>query len=77
MKEHKLSLIKDGIRVDKRKLDDYRKPLSVELGVSNKAEGSARVIMGDTEVIAGVKMNVGTPYPDSQDEGVLITRCRY
>ena len=60
------------IRIDGRKFLDFR-DVKVELGVSNCAEGSARVIIGETEVIAGVKMNVGTPYPDSQDEGVLIT----
>jgi len=43
------------------------------LGISNKAEGSAKVTWGETEVVVGVKMAVGTPYPDSPDQGVLIT----
>lgn len=72
MKPHVVELINKDFRIDGRKLDDYRK-IVITNDVSNKAEGSARVKMGDTEVIAGIKMNVGTPYPDSPDEGVLIT----
>lgn len=67
------SLAEKGFRVDGRKFDELRKPITVETGISNKAEGSAKVTWGDTIVLAGIKMNVGTPYPDSQDQGVLIT----
>lgn len=73
MKDYIKSMLEKGIRMDGRKLDEFRKPISIELGISNKAEGSARVKIGDTEVIAGIKMDVGQPYPDSQDQGVLIT----
>ena len=41
------------------------------------AEGSARVWLGDTEVVAGVKMGIGEPYPDSPDEGVLIVSAEF
>ncbi len=60
-----------GKRFDKRGLFDYRE-LSVDLNVSNKAEGSARVRLGKTEVIAGVKLALGEPYPDSLDKGNLV-----
>ncbi len=60
-------------RIDGRKFDEVRKPIKIELGVSNKAEGSAKVTWGETEVFVGVKMAVGTPYPDSPEDGVLIT----
>lgn len=55
---------------------DGRKPLEVrdiviETGISKNAEGSARVKIGKTEVIVGVKMDVGTPYPDSPNKGNL------
>lgn len=60
-----------GKRFDKRGLFDFRE-LSVELNVSNKAEGSARVRLGKTEVIAGVKLAIGEPYPDSLDKGNLV-----
>jgi len=67
------SLIEKGSRIDGRKFDELRKPIKIELGISSKAEGSAKVTWGETEVLVGVKMNVGTPYPDSADQGVLIT----
>ena len=60
-------------RTDGRKFDELRKPIKIELGVSNKAEGSAKVTWGETEVFVGVKMAIGEPYPDSPEDGVLIT----
>lgn len=62
----------EGKRFDNRKLDDYRE-LSIETGISKNAEGSARVKLGKTEVLAGVKLNVTEPYTDHEDEGTLIT----
>lgn len=64
--------IEKGKRLDKRKLLEYR-PIKIEVGVSKNAEGSARVKIGDTDVIAGVKIDVGEPYPDQEDEGTLVT----
>ena len=63
--------LSEGKRFDGRKLDEFR-DLEIETGVSKKAEGSARVKLGKTEVIVGVKMDVGEPYPDSLDEGNLM-----
>ncbi|MDD5651622.1 MAG: exosome complex protein Rrp42 [Candidatus Nanoarchaeia archaeon] len=71
MKSHLKSLIEKEIREDKRKLDEFRK-IKIEYGVSTSAEGSARVTFGETVVIAGVKMEPGTPFPDTPDEGVLM-----
>jgi len=73
MKDYIKSLIEKDLRSDERKLLEWRKPIKVEIGVSKKAEGSAKVTIGETEVIAGIKMNVGEPYTDSPDKGVLIT----
>jgi len=60
-----------GMRYDGRKLDSFR-PVSVEYGVTKNAEGSARVKIGDTEVIAGVKLSVDKPYPDTPKEGTMM-----
>jgi exosome complex component RRP42 len=60
----------EGKRFDSRGLFDFR-PIEVSFNVSNKAEGSARVKIGKTEVVAGVKMEIGEPYPDSLDKGNL------
>ena len=73
MKDYIKSVLDKGLRLDGRKPEEFRKPIKIEYGVSDKAEGSARVIMGETEVIAGVKMDVGSPFPDTPNEGVLIT----
>ena len=70
-KDYMIHLLDKGVRIDNRKLDEYRK-ISIETGVSNKAEGSARVKIGETDVIVGVKLEVGTPYPDKPDEGTII-----
>lgn len=73
LKEYVESLISHNAREDFRGLLDYRKPITIEYGISSKsAEGSARVKIGDTEVVAGVKLAVGTPYPDTPDEGALM-----
>jgi len=64
-------MFKEGKRFDGRKLDNFRE-IMVSYDVSNKAEGSARVKVGKTEVIAGVKLAPGTPYPDSLDKGNLM-----
>ena len=65
-------LAHQGKRVDGRKFDEFRK-ISIETNVVNKAEGSARVKIGNTQVLAGIKMDVGEPYPDSPESGVLTT----
>jgi len=69
--DHILRAIKQNVRYDGRKNDEYRE-VSVETGVSRTAEGSARVKIGDTEVIAGVKLDIATPYPDAGEAGMLM-----
>ncbi len=66
-----LSLLKDGQRVDGRAFDEPR-PLVVDTGVIPKAEGSARIRLGDTEVVTGVKIQPDKPFPDLGDRGIFI-----
>ena len=40
-----------------------------------KAEGSARVLLGKTEVLVGVKVETGEPFPDTPNEGVLTVNA--
>lgn len=63
-----------GKRVDGRGLEELR-PLRVEKGYAENAEGSARVHLGNTDVLVGVKLELGTPYSDRPDAGVLITNA--
>ena len=66
-----LDLLKQGRRLDGRSLDEQR-PLIIETGVIPKANGSARVKLGNTEVITGVKIQPDKPFPDLGDKGILI-----
>ena len=65
-------LAKQGKRIDGRGFDEYRS-IIIEPGIINKAEGSAKVKIGNTQVVAGIKMDVGEPYPDTPDSGVITT----
>jgi exosome complex component RRP42 len=66
-----LESLERGKRFDNRGLFDYR-DLSIETGISKNAEGSARVKLGETEILAGVKLSLGEPYTDSPNSGVLV-----
>ncbi len=58
-------------RFDGRTSKEFR-DIKVEKNISKNAEGSVKVSIGKTEVLVGVKMAVGEPYPDSADEGNLM-----
>jgi len=67
------ALTKKNERTDGRNFDEYRKPVTVEYGVSAKsAEGSAKVTIGDTVVVAGIKLELAKPYPDTPDKGSIM-----
>lgn len=70
-REYLAKLFAQGKRFDGRGLTDFR-DIEVSLGVSNKAEGSARMKLGKTEVVVGIKLAQGEPYPDSLDKGNLV-----
>ncbi|MCA1812523.1 MAG: exosome complex protein Rrp42 [Halobacteriales archaeon] len=71
-RDYIVNLAKQGQRYDGRAFDEYR-PISIETGLISRAEGSARVRIGDTEVVVGVKMAPGEPYPDTPASGVMTT----
>jgi exosome complex component RRP42 len=71
-----LKLLESGERVDRRKMDEFRK-IKVETGIIKRAEGSAKVKMGKTDVIVGVKMDLGTPFADIPNMGVLKTGAEF
>jgi exosome complex component RRP42 len=70
LKSHIEETLDKGIRFDGRALDQYR-DITVRFGVTKNAEGSARVTIGETDVIVGVKMAVDKPFPDIPEEGTL------
>jgi len=73
-RERMLELLAEGKRIDGRGPLDYRK-LEVEIGAIEKAEGSALVTLGNTKVVAGVKVKVEEPFPDTPDKGILIVNA--
>ncbi|HII66232.1 TPA: exosome complex protein Rrp42 [Candidatus Woesearchaeota archaeon] len=72
LKNHVLGLLAKGTRLDGRKPLEYRQPIEVKKGYVPSADGSAYVRIGDTELIAGIKLNVDKPYPDTPDEGGIV-----
>ena len=73
-KKRIIELLESGKRTDGRGPTDYR-DIKIESGVIERAEGSARVLLGKTEVIVGVKISTGTPFPDVPDTGVLTVNA--
>jgi len=71
-RDYLANLAEQGKRADGRRFDEYRN-IEIETNVVSKAEGSARVKIGNTQVIAGIKMDAGEPYSDSPESGVMTT----
>lgn len=71
-RDYLVQLAKDGKRHDGRGFDQFR-DVSIRTRYIQQAEGSARVTLGGTEVVVGIKMAMGTPYPDAPNDGTLTT----
>jgi len=76
-KDYISKLISENKRADGRRLDEMRKISIIKGYVKDKAEGSAFVELGGTKVIAGVKLDVGEPFPDTPDEGVITVNAEF
>lgn len=75
VKQRQISqLVAKGKRLDGRGLTDYRQ-ITMESGTIERAEGSARVKLGKTEVVVGAKIEMGDPFPDTPNEGVLTVNA--
>ena len=70
-KQQMLEALTRGKRLDGRNFDSCR-DLEIEIGIIDKASGSARVKLGNTEVIAGVKVETGEPFEGLENKGALI-----
>ncbi len=73
-KKHLITYLANGTRYDGRGLLEWR-PIHVETGVSQSAEGSARVRVGKTDIMAGVKLALEKPYGDTPDQGNLMVNA--
>jgi exosome complex component RRP42 len=63
-----------GTRFDGRNMDEWRK-IKVTRGVISTSEGSALAEIGGTKVLASLKFDVATPFPDRPTEGVFISNA--
>lgn len=63
--------VQAGLRLDGRALTAYR-PMEVEVGIIPQANGSARLRLGDTDVMVGIK--VGWAYKHAAVERHVHTR---
>ena len=68
------SIVQQGKRLDGRALDQFR-DVKLERGVIKTANGSARVQVGNTSVIVGVKLGKGEPFPDTPESGILMVNA--
>lgn len=71
-----LQVLKEGKRLDNRSFLEYRK-IEIEKNIIPKAEGSASVKLGNTRVIAGVKVELAQPFPDTPNEGILVVNAEF
>ena len=76
MKTYAYDLLINDKRIDGRAMDEYRK-ISIKRGIIHNAEGSAVCSIGSTKIIAGVKMETGTPFADTLDEGNLVVNAEF
>jgi len=73
-RDHISKLLAKGVRMDGRKFEEMR-PLKIEPSYVGSAEGSARVTLGNTQVVVGVKLILGEPFADTPNTGVLTTNA--
>ncbi len=73
-KDYISKLLMKDMRADGRKLDEMR-PITIETNFIKSAEGSARVTLGETQVVVGVKLIMGEPFADTPNSGVLTTNA--
>lgn len=73
-KDYLYHLVLKNERADGRSFEEYRE-VQLEQGIIRKADGSALVKLGDTQVMVGVKIQPGEPYSDSPNKGVIITNA--
>jgi len=67
-KEYIISGINEDMRLDGRGCLDYR-PFILETGLISQTNGSARLILDGTDVLVGIKVEIGEPDPLFPDQG--------
>ncbi len=73
-KDYIQRLLSQGSRIDGRGPDDYRKIEVIENFIP-RANGSCLLKLGNTQVLVGIKIEPGEPFPDTPNMGVLSTNA--
>ncbi len=73
-KDYLNELAKRRRRISGREPFQCRNP-RIETGMIETAEGSARVRLGDTDVLVGVRAEEGRPHPDEPCKGMVRLNC--
>ncbi len=74
MRNKVYNLLLQNKRIDGRHPKELR-PIKIETGLLSKAEGSALVSMGSTKILTGIKVELGSPFPDRPDEGTFTVNA--
>lgn len=72
-REYVVAGIVGDLREDGRARGEYRR-FELETGVAANTNGSARLRVGPTDVLVGIKMEVAAPDPDTPDQGRVEVR---
>lgn len=62
--------IEHNLRADGRSRVDFRS-ITLETGVIDQTNGSARLRLANTDVLVGVKVEISTPEPTAPNEGII------
>ncbi|PSG99064.1 MAG: RNA-binding protein [Nanohaloarchaea archaeon SW_7_43_1] len=68
-------MVKNGERLDGRELDEYREIEIIPDFISETAAGSAKVTIGNTQVVIGLSVSLEEPYSDRPDSGTIVTNA--
>ncbi len=71
-----LNTLKENKRIDNRSFYEYR-ALKIRYGHLPNADGSAEVSLGNTIVLAGVKVDITNPFPSEPDKGIIIVNAEF
>lgn len=74
MRDKIYSLLLQDKRIDGRDPKSIR-PITIRTNLITKADGSSLVTMGGTKILTGIKVEIGSPFPDRPDEGVFTVNA--
>ncbi len=68
--------LKKNKRLDNRSFNEYRS-IKIKYGHIPNADGSAEVSLGNTIILAGIKVDIASPFPSEPNKGILIINAEF